>query len=433
MSRNVVLLAMMTIAVLPIAAQTNGALSFTSSSNEYVLVPYSDSLAPTGGITVECWMNASSFPSSPSIISKTEVGGYALYATSTTLWFDVRANGGYRSVSVNYSPYFGSWHHIAATFDGQLTKLYVDTTLVSQDIAHVINHYPIQYGYANPLIIGGEASTNGASGGNFFNGSLDEVRIWNYARIKDSIIAAQHRELQGTEPGLNGYWDFNEGSGTTAADKTSLHQNGTLFNTPTWIVSGVALPVELLSFSASTKNSSVTLRWTTAPEVNNHGFEVEQRAIENGQLTMDNWELIGFVEGNGNSNSPRNYSFEHKSVSSGHFAYRLKQIDRDGKFSYSQEVEAVVSATPKSFDLQQNYPNPFNPSTSIVFTLPERGYTLLKVYDVVGREVATLTNGVMDAGIHTVQFNGASFASGIYLYKLTSGSDVQIKRMTLLK
>ena len=148
---------------------------------------------------------------------------------------------------------------------------------------------------------------------------------------------------------------------------------------------------------------------------------------------MDNWELIGFVEGNGNSNSPRNYSFEHKSVSSGHFAYRLKQIDRDGKFSYSQEVEAVVSATPKSFDLQQNYPNPFNPSTSIVFTLPERGYTLLKVYDVVGREVATLTNGVMDAGIHTVQFNGASFASGIYLYKLTSGSDVQIKRMTLLK
>jgi hypothetical protein len=202
------------------------------------------------------------------------------------------------------------------------------------------------------------------------------------------------------------------------------------------------LPVELTSFTATTENSSVTLRWTTATEVNNHGFEVERKELihrSNGSLnqstdeSMNQWTEVTFVPGNGTSNTTHTYSYTDRALPSKMYSYRLKQIDRDGKYSYSSVVDAVIASAPRIFELHQNYPNPFNPSTSIVFNLPERGYTTLKVYDVVGREAATLTNGVMEAGIHTVQFNGASFSSGIYLYKLTSGSAVQIKRMILLK
>ncbi len=193
------------------------------------------------------------------------------------------------------------------------------------------------------------------------------------------------------------------------------------------------LPVELVSFSAAVNASTVTLRWTTATEVNNHGFEVERKAIESGQWKIENWQTAGFVEGNGSSNSPVEYSFFDYDLHYGKYSYRLKQIDRDGHFSYSQEVEAAIGSAPQSFELHQNFPNPFNPSTSITFTLPVQGHATLKVYDVIGREAATLMDGMTDAGTHTVQFNASSLAGGIYLYRLTSRSVSLTKTMILLK
>ncbi|MDP1677509.1 MAG: T9SS type A sorting domain-containing protein [Bacteroidota bacterium] len=177
------------------------------------------------------------------------------------------------------------------------------------------------------------------------------------------------------------------------------------------------LPVELISFTASAKQNGVELKWNTATEVNNYGFEIE-RAINNGQLSMVNWSKTGFVEGNGTTNSPKAYSFYDKNLSSGKYSYRLKQIDRDGKFSYSQSVEVMIGSAPKEFALIQNYPNPFNPSTMIGYQLSVSSTIKLTVFDVLGREIAVLANGKQEAGNYTVQFDAKNLSGGLYFYQL---------------
>ena len=212
--------------------------------------------------------------------------------------------------------------------------------------------------------------------------------------------------------------------------------NGMLSGGGTWNGS-FPLPVELFSFTAFADKNGVTLSWKTATEVNNYGFEIE-RAMENRTLSSraetrdDNWSKIGFVEGNGTTNAPKSYSFVDKSAS-GKTSYRLKQIDRDGKFEYSQTVEVTALSAPKEFGLEQNYPNPFNPTTAISFQLSENGFTSLKVYDAIGREVATLVSEVKEAGYYSVQFDGAKLSSGIYFAKLTSSGKTQMRKLLLLK
>ena len=191
------------------------------------------------------------------------------------------------------------------------------------------------------------------------------------------------------------------------------------------------LPVELTSFTASTEKNGVTLSWKTATETNNYGFEIQRSAVSP-QQSDNMWSKIGFVEGNGTTNAPKSYSFTDKSAN-GKILYRLKQIDRDGKFEYSQTVEVSAAAAPKEFALKQNYPNPFNPTTAISYQLSVNGYTSLKVYDAIGREVATLVNEVKEAGTYTAQFDGARFSSGIYFAKLTSDRKTQMKKLLLLK
>ncbi|MDP4117473.1 MAG: T9SS type A sorting domain-containing protein, partial [Bacteroidota bacterium] len=187
-----------------------------------------------------------------------------------------------------------------------------------------------------------------------------------------------------------------------------------------------ALPVELNSFSSVVKNNTVNLSWTTATEKSNYGFNVERSSDKT------NWVKVGFVNGNGNSNSPKNYSFVDKSVNCGKQYYRLKQVDTDGKFEYSKTIEADLGL-PKTYELSNNYPNPFNPSTKIKFSLPESKIVNLSVYNVLGEKVATLINGQMEAGMHEVNFNAANLTSGVYIYKIEAGKFTQTKKMMLIK
>jgi hypothetical protein len=114
--------------------------------------------------------------------------------------------------------------------------------------------------------------------------------------------------------------------------------------------------------------------------------------------------------------------------------YRLKQIDRDGKFSYSPELEVTINNLPAIFALEQNYPNPFNPTTTIGFTLQQSGHTTLKVYDAIGREVAVLVNESLEAGVyHQSRFDARQFAGGVYFIRLTAADRSQIRKMVLLK
>jgi hypothetical protein len=187
------------------------------------------------------------------------------------------------------------------------------------------------------------------------------------------------------------------------------------------------LPVELSQFSSSINNGKVELSWQIATENNNYGFELERKFENN-----SNWIKIGFVKGNGNSNSPKCYSFSDSPLEIGTYKYRLKQIDLDGHSKYSNEIEVVYNNV-FYFSLNQNYPNPFNPSTTISYQLSAGGLVSLKVYDVLGNEITTLVNEIKQSGIHEVNFDASEYSSGIYLYRITVNNFTQTRKMIVLK
>jgi len=209
-----------------------------------------------------------------------------------------------------------------------------------------------------------------------------------------------------------------------------------------------AVPVELISFAGKVEQSEVMLTWETATEINNYGFEIERSQMLN--VKSQNWEKIGFVGGNGTTTETKSYSFvDNVNEKFGKYSYRLKQIDHDGSFKYSNEIEVLIQ--PGKFSLEQNYPNPFNPSTKISWQSPVRSWQTLKVYDVLGNEVATLLNEEKEAGSYEVEFQSAArlpdgqvgnrqLASGVYIYRLQVypansevGSFTDTKKMILLR
>ena len=186
------------------------------------------------------------------------------------------------------------------------------------------------------------------------------------------------------------------------------------------------VPVELTSFSASVNKKTVELKWSTATEVDNNGFEIERSS---NQAT---WKKIGFLKGSGTTTRTSTYSYKDVSALNGKLYYRLKQVDFNGTFKYSKVVE-VNYGVPSKFNLAQNYPNPFNPSTSIKFDVPEAAFVNLTIYNVLGAEIASLVNEKLEPGAYTKNFNASGLTSGIYFYRLTAGNLVITKKMSLLK
>ncbi len=184
------------------------------------------------------------------------------------------------------------------------------------------------------------------------------------------------------------------------------------------------VPVELVSFSAESNSNTVTLSWTTSTETNNSGFEVQRKNID--------WERIGFIEGHGTTTEENSYSFINENLIAGKYQYRLKQIDYDGSFEFSDIVEIEI-LTPLEFSLSQNYPNPFNPSTTIQYSIPAAEKVVLTVFNVLGQKVVTLVDEFEEAGSYKKTFNADAFSSGAYIYKLNAGSFVRIRKMILMK
>jgi hypothetical protein len=191
------------------------------------------------------------------------------------------------------------------------------------------------------------------------------------------------------------------------------------------------VPVELTSFAASVTGNTVNLTWTTGSEINNMGFNVERKSADG------EWKNIGFVPGYGTIAEQKHYSFTDVKLENGSYSYRLKQVDFDGTFEYSNVVEVDIDV-PVQFALQQNYPNPFNPSTKISFSLAADSKVLLKIFNILGQEVMTLVNSNISSGNHSIEFDGSELNSGVYLYKLdATGIDgtsfSSIKKMILTK
>jgi hypothetical protein len=221
------------------------------------------------------------------------------------------------------------------------------------------------------------------------------------------------------------------GKGLALGADMSLYAVGMFYYSVLKYSQSSPTPVELSSFIGTVNNSTVELSWTTASEVNNRGFEVEKKNAK-WKSEEGKWEKIGFVNGNGTTTETQLYSFVDEILASGKYLYRLKQIDFDGTFEYSNEVEVIVSV-PEKFDLSQNYPNPFNPATTISFTIQADQLVSLKVFNSLGQEVRTLINNNLAKGTHNINFNADGLSSGLYLYKLESGNQVQVRKMMVLK
>ena len=233
-----------------------------------------------------------------------------------------------------------------------------------------------------------------------------------------------------------GYWTsgFFSRGGTfrqidiTTGTSTEILPLGQYENYISFSVNGTCdiIPVELTSFSVNIISNAVVLNWNTATELNNSGFDIERKSVNN------EWTKIGFVAGFGTTTESRSYSFTDNSVSAGKYTYRLKQIDFNGQFEYSQEVN--VDITPSmDYILSQNYPNPFNPSTTIEFSIPSNEFVNLKVYNSLGQKVVDLVNEVLSAGQHQIIFDASGLASGVYIMKFTAGKFVESRKMNLIK
>jgi len=282
-------------------------------------------------------------------------------------------------------------------------------------------------GQTTPHLLSGATTGNGTADPLFVNSASGSGTDGSWMTGDDGF------RLQPASPAVDA------GEGTAIPDYDLIYAvrtDGASVDIGPYEEGAAAFPVELTAFTAVPRASSVELRWSTATEQNNLGFEIQRSETDDGPLTAESlpWRTIGFVDGNGTSNTPQEYRFHDRNVRARTYHYRLKQIDRDGKFKYSQHAEVIIGKVAKVFAMEQNYPNPFNPSTMFDFTLQNTGPATLKIYNVVGQEVASLLNEVLEAGVrHQVLFNARGLTSGVYFARLVSGDRTQMRKILLMK
>ncbi len=228
-------------------------------------------------------------------------------------------------------------------------------------------------------------------------------------------------------------WIYYDGATSNTTNKTVNVTGLSSFSDFVLTSSDNPLPVELVNFSAKTNNRNVILSWETKTEIDNLGFEVERKD------KAGTWIKTAFVEGNGTSNSPKYYNFEDKKIASGKHFYRLKQIDNNGSFEYSDEVEVTIDV-PTEFAMSQNYPNPFNPSTKVDYQLAENARVTIELYGMTGERVALLVSEEQEAGYYSMMIDAYKhqLASGIYIYRMIAtdalGKNfVATKKLSLIK
>jgi hypothetical protein len=187
------------------------------------------------------------------------------------------------------------------------------------------------------------------------------------------------------------------------------------------------IPVELTSFTGRIADGKTLLEWTTATEINNMGFEI----LRSTQNANKEWMTIGFVSGKGTATETQYYSFVDEGLG-GKLFYRLRQVDYNGTYNYSDIIE-VNGVTISTILLEQNYPNPFNPTTTINYQLGNDGFVNLKVFNSIGEEVAELVNEFQTGGSYQLDFDATHLPSGIYIYQLSSGNYKEIKKMLFMK
>jgi hypothetical protein len=306
---------------------------------------------------------------------------------------------------------------------------------------------------ANPNI-GGVPLTNGDYIGVFYDSS-GTLKCAGYEMwTGNTNIAVSAFGDDAMTPGKDGFannevfqWKvwYHQSEAAFEAWATYEPIGGIVTNTDRYSTNGISrinsgpLPVQISSFlSSMVEGNNVKLEWSTISEMNNYGFYVERRKENEINFTeIEN----SFTPGNGTTLEPQSYLFIDKTlIATGMYYYRLRQVDNDGLVHYSQEVSISVTAlgvnetAPIEFKVHQNYPNPTNPKTIIKFSVDKVEHATVVVYDILGKEVAKLFDGVVQPGrYYNIEFDGSSLSSGIYFYKVTTESHSELKKLVLMK
>jgi hypothetical protein len=425
-----------------VLAQPSGtyALRFNGSST-YADVP-DQSINLSANFTVECWVYFSNLTGEQTLISKNRDGSMGHDYTcevvlkknaDNTMFFEVGSSVAWAwsgsSTVATVSP--NTWYHFAGVVNNSSLILYMDGVQV---LSTPLSSAQWADNSGCDMVL---ATHDGPSGlGSYLNGYLADVRVWGVARTQVQIQAAKGTGLTGSEVGLQAYFPMSEGSGTLVGDYQLNGLNDASTDAAWTLLS--SLPIQLASFAGAMDGGDVLLKWNTVSEVNNYGFDIQRKAGGAAE-----WTKVGFVAGHGTTVEPHAYLFRDDIASSGSYSYRLKQLDVDGRFSYTEPIIIAVAegttgvveapATPTAVSLMQNYPNPFNPSTTIRFGVPARTHVALAVYSSIGQLVATLVDEEMSAGYHDVRFDAAGLSSGTYYYRLLTPNHSQTMAFSLVK
>jgi hypothetical protein len=361
------------------------------------------------------------FSSYDGLAAGSAAGGQGLYNSNTGFKLDMETDF---AIDINPGSSSNAYIDFYRYFSGGLTqadlKMYLGNPGVSGDSAT---------GPSAGTTWGGSAISANVYTFAFNNDGADnhgfEIKI-PYSSFPGITSSASLTTIFAAIASSGGFWSNQStpekaGIGNLGNNADFTAQSFTFHLSP-----NLLLPVELSSFSATTRANNVQLNWKTATEVNNYGFSVQRSSDKN------TWETLSFVKGAGNSNSPLEYSYTDKNLVNGTYYYRLRQQDNDGSFKY-YAAQGVTVANAVKFQLDQNYPNPFNPTTRISFSIAKAGQVHLVVYNAIGQVVKTFTNTYGDAGTYAVTFDASTLPSGMYFYKIDAGSFSETKKMLLIK
>jgi len=359
----------------------------------------------TTNMTIEAWIKAFTTEGPRVIVAKWNDDGpdfsyiFKIWNSSDKLSIELSENNNFGDLCFlegSTSVLINKWIHVATTYNSNEVKLYYNG-IEDKSINASGN---IRNSIAD-LIIG--ANSYGDYLIENFYGLIDEVRIWNLARTQSEIQADMHREISGDETGLIGYWPFNEGSGNTTFDHTIYNNSGILQNGTQWKESTAPILTRWLTLSPV--SGIITSGDSSQIDIN----------INAERMAGGDYEANILIA----SNDPDENEIE--------VPVYLHVITSIGMKDQTDDM------IPNVYALYQNYPNPFNPSTTIVFTLPRPEYTTLKIYNILGAEVAALVSDKLQAGLHKYTFDGSRLASGVYYYKIRSGEFRDVKKMILLR
>jgi hypothetical protein len=323
-------------------------------------------------------------------------------------------------------------------FDVDIVRTSADFTLTSYQLCFSINSAVVNGGTLTFSFVPGTTTLSGitplnpivvSDGGslNLVCGSTPGSQTVTVSALKIGRFRVTNTVPFGVAS-MNVGWDF---AGTYVTQVNINNSNVALPANHLNLLGNTPLPVELASFTAANANDQVQLKWTTAAEVNNYGFDIERKP------EAGDWQKIDFKAGRGTTNAAQEYAYTDKNPIAGKIQYRLKQIDNSGKAKYYSAIDVTV-APPHEYRLMQNFPNPFNPTTSIKFQLPAAAFVTITVYDMLGREVSTLVNEEKQAGTYAVEWDGKDgrgmpAASGVYIYRLSAAGFAQAKKMNYVR